>query len=193
MSKLDDAIRFATEAHSGQHRKVKNSPYIVHPLEALTICASLTDEEDVLCASVLHDVVEDANRGLEEIEQKFGPRVAALVNCETEDKRRDLPPELTWHIRKEETLNRLKASVDEGVKIMWLADKLSNVRSFYMAYLKQGDAFWNMFHQKDKKEQAWYYKEIYKVLKPSFEDTLAFKEFEQLLIVLFGKEITNEE
>lgn len=193
MSKLDDAIRFATEAHSGQHRKINNSPYIVHPLEALTICASLTDDEDVMCAAVLHDVVEDANRSLEEIEQKFGTRVAMLVSCETENKRRDLPPEFTWRIRKEETLEKLKASEDVGVKVMWLSDKLSNVRSFYMGYLKEGDNLWNMFHQKDKKDQAWYYREILKVLRPYFCNTLAFQEFEQILQVLFGKEIINEE
>ena len=193
MSKLDDAIRFATEAHSGQHRKIKNLPYIVHPLEALTICASLTNDEDVMCAAVLHDVVEDTTRTIEEIEDKFGTKVAMLVGSETEDKRRDLPPNLTWRIRKEETLERLKTSNDIGVKAMWMADKLSNVRSFYSAYLVQGDSFWNLFHQKDKKEQAWFYKEIYKALKPYFENTLAFKEYTQILIELFGKEIVDED
>ena len=193
MSKLDDAIRFATEAHSGQRRKIKNLPYIVHPLEALTICASLTDDEDVLCAAVLHDVVEDTTRTIEEVEDKFGPKVAMLVGSETENKRRDLPANLTWKIRKEETLERLRESNDRGVKAMWMADKLSNVRSFYSAYLVQGDSFWNMFNQKDKKEQAWFYKEIYKALKPYFDNTLAFQEYSQILQVLFGKEILDED
>ncbi len=187
MSKLDDAVRFALEAHSGQIRKLSKNPYILHPLEAMTICATLTTDEDVLCASVLHDVVEDGNRSLEEVKDKFGTRVAELVSTETENKRRELPPDLTWRLRKEETLAMLNDSQDIGVKIMWMGDKLSNVRSFYDAYLKQGDEFWNVFHQKDKKEQAWYYREIYKALKPHFENTLVFKEFEQILFALFGK------
>ena len=187
MSKLDDAIRFALEAHSGQTRKLSKNPYILHPLEAMTICATITDDEDVLCASVLHDVVEDGNRSLEEIKDKFGTRVAELVSTETENKRRELPASLTWRLRKEETLDMLKKSQDIGVKIMWMGDKLSNVRSFYDAHLKQGDEFWNLFHQKDKKEQAWYYREIYKTLKPYFQGTLVFQEFEQILYDLFGK------
>ncbi len=187
MSKLDDAIRFAIEAHSGQVRKLSKNPYILHPLEAMTICATITTEEDVLCAAVLHDVVEDGNRSLDEISDKFGTRVAELVSTETENKRRELPASITWRLRKEETLEMLKNAQDFGVKIMWIGDKLSNVRSFYDAYLKQGDAFWNMFNQKDKKEQAWYYREIYNALKPHFQGTLVFQEFEQILYELFGK------
>ena len=140
----------------------------------------------------MHDVVEDTGRTIEEIEELFGPRVAELVRSETENKRRYLPPEATWRVRKEETIKHLKESDDLGIKTLWMADKLSNVRSFYDAYMDVGPAFWNNFNQKDIKEQAWYYGEIYKILKPHFKDTLAFKEYEGLIGVLFGKEIYNE-
>ncbi len=192
MSKLDEAIKFAVDAHAGQLRKIRNTPYILHPLEAASIAGMLTKDEDIICAAVLHDVVEDTDRTLDEIRELFGERVAQLVGSETENKRRYLPPEATWRIRKEESLAHLRECNDIGIKTLWMADKLSNARSFYDAYELMGDAFWTQFNQKDKHEQAWYYREIYKILKPEFENTLAFKEYATLITVLFGEEAKNE-
>ena len=192
MSKLDEAIKFAIDAHSGQVRKITFNPYILHPLEVVAIAGTLTRDEDILCAAVLHDVVEDTEGTINEIREKFGNRVAELVSSETEDKHRELPPDVTWKRRKEESLAHLRASEDIGAKVIWISDKLSNVRSFYDAYVKMGDALWNSFNQKDKNEQKWYYREVYKIVKPYFADTLMFKEYEGLIQVLFGKEIIDE-
>ena len=60
----------------------------------------LTDDEELIAAAVLHDVVEDTPVTLEEVEQYFGERIAAYVGYETEDKRRDLPAEETWLVRR---------------------------------------------------------------------------------------------
>ena len=189
MSRLDEAIKFAIEAHKGQIRKLRKNPYILHPLEALAIAGGLTTDEDVLCAVVLHDVVEDTDRTLDEIKEMFGERVASLVSYETENKRRYLPAEQTWKLRKTESLARLRESDDIGVKTLWMSDKLANARSFYDSYVEIGDKIWENFNQKDKNEQAWYYKEIYNIMKPYFEKTLAFKEFGAIIAALFGKEI----
>ena len=186
MKKLDDAIKFATDAHSGQKRKLTYSPYILHPLEAAAIAATLTSDEDVICAVVLHDTVEDTEVKITEIREKFGDRVAELVAEETENKRRDLLPEVTWQIRKEETIQRLMDTKDKDVKILWLADKLSNVRSICGAYLEIGDAVWENFNQKDKNLQKWYYKSVAKALEPDFKNTQAFKEYENILNFIFG-------
>ena len=118
--KLDDAIIFATQKHMGQVRKRESSPYILHPLEAAAIASDLTKDEDTIVAAVLHDTVEDTDTTVEEIREKFGDRVAQLVESETEKKRYDLPPEQTWEIRKKESLEHLKNSRDPAVKILWL-------------------------------------------------------------------------
>ena len=76
---LDKAIEFATQAHAGQVRKGTSIPYILHPLEAAAICATVTDDLEVLSAAVLHDVVEDTSATVDKIEQQFGARVATLV------------------------------------------------------------------------------------------------------------------
>ena len=185
MTKLDHAIKFATDAHAGQKRKMTNTPYILHPLEAAAIVASITTDEDVICAAVLHDTVEDTDVKAETIRSEFGDRVAELVSAETENKRKNLSPESTWQIRKKETIEHLIRTKDKDVKILWLADKLSNMRSIFNEYLKSGDAVWQSFHQKDKKMHEWYYKSVAKALKDDFADTQAFKEYEALVNLIF--------
>ena len=174
-NKLDEAIEFAVKAHSGQKRK-SGAPYILHPMEAATIAGSITDDEDVIIAALLHDVIEDADVNLPVIEEKFGKRVSELVLSETEDKRPALPPDATWEIRKKESLAKLFFANDEGVKTVWLADKLSNIRSLHKGVMLEGDGYFRHFNQKDKNMHKWYYSEIAKALK-SLENTDAYKEF----------------
>ena len=185
MNKLDEAILFATKAHEGQVRKLSHAPYIIHPLETMIIVSEFTLAEDVLCAAVLHDVIEDTSVTIEEVEERFGKRVAELVYAETENKRKGIPPSETWRIRKEETIAHLKETEDLAVKMLWLGDKLSNMRSVLLEYLNKGDAIWQSFNQTDKKEHEWYYVEIYKALKKDFGKTKAFMEYETILSVVF--------
>ena len=56
---IEKAMKFATRAHEGQFRKGTQRPYIVHPVEVSEIVAEMTDDEDVICAAVLHDTIED--------------------------------------------------------------------------------------------------------------------------------------
>ena len=102
---LNKAIIFATQVHDGQLRKGSNSPYILHPLEAAAIVSTITLDEEIIAAAVLHDVVEDTPATLAQVESMFGKRVACLVACESENKREDLPAADTWKIRKIETID----------------------------------------------------------------------------------------
>ena len=193
MSKrLDDAIEFATKKHTEQTRKRENTPYILHPLEAAAVAAELTKDEDVLIAAVLHDTVEDTDTSIDEVRERFGDRVAELVESETEDKREDLPPEETWEIRKKESLEHLKNSTDPAVKILWLADKVSNIRTLYRLYQKEGDALWNHFNMKDIKKQAWYYRTISDLLS-DLDDTLPYQEYKQIVDYIFRNVKENED
>ena len=71
--------------------------------------------------------MEDTPVTLEEVEQYFGERIAAYVGYETEDKRRDLPAEETWLVRKQEMLTFLRDKADRNARILALADKLSGM------------------------------------------------------------------
>ena len=54
---INEAIEFAAKAHEGQLRKGTKKPYIVHPIEVSEIVSAMTDDEEVICAAVLHDTI----------------------------------------------------------------------------------------------------------------------------------------
>ncbi len=191
MDVFDQAVCFAVAAHSGMTRKRSSAPYILHPLEAAAIVGTMTDDPEVLAAAVLHDTVEDAGVSLEEIRLKFGDRVARLVASETENKRPDLPKEQTWRIRKEETLKTLHESDDPGVRLMWLGDKLSNIRAFFRAWSIVGNSLWDSFNQKDPAQQAWYYRTIDRELE-SLKNYEAWQEYHYMVEAIFKEVGPNE-
>lgn len=176
---LNQAILFATNAHEGQFRKGTKIPYILHPLEAAAIVGTMTTDDEIIAAAVLHDVVEDTDATVEQVKEQFGERVAALVAAESEDKRENLPAEATWKLRKQETIDHLKTAPIE-VKMITLGDKLSNIRTIYRDNLTIGDELWNRFHQKDKNEHYWYYKSIAECLV-DLDSHQAYKEYCELI------------
>ena len=186
MELVSEAIAFAARVHDGMRRKKSAAPYILHPMEAAVIVGTMTDDQNLIAAAALHDVVEDAGVTLEEVEAKFGARVRELVESETEDKRADLPPTTTWRIRKEESLAVLQNAEDPAVLMVWLGDKLANMRSIYRDWKVEGDAMWQRFNQKDTREQAWYYGSIVK-LTERLADTSAWLEYKTLTEFVFGK------
>ncbi len=160
MSLLEQALSFAAAAHEGMTRKGSQTPFILHPMEAAVIVSSLSSDPEVLAAALLHDVVEDTSCTLEELEERFGSRVAGLVAEESEHKRPDLPPASTWRLRKEETILHLRHCASDEAKLIALGDKLSNLRSMHRDYLTAGAALWERFHQRDPAQHCWYYYEI---------------------------------
>lgn len=187
MELFEKALAFASEKHSGSKRKMDPAPYMLHPIEVALIVSSMTLDEEVLSAAVLHDTVEDTDATLADIEALFGTRTAALVASETEDKRHGISKAESWRIRKEESLEELKNASDIGVKYIWLGDKLSNLRSMHQAFLKQGFEFLNCFNQKDPAQHAWYYRSIRELLDELCEFD-AWKEFSLLIDAMFGKD-----
>ena len=186
MELVSEAIAFAVKAHDGMRRKKSDSPYILHPMEAAVIVGTMTDDQNLIAAAALHDVVEDTDITIEEIEEKFGRRVRELVQSETEDKRADLPPASTWRIRKEESLAVLKSTDDIAVLMVWIGDKLANIRAIYRDFKVEGEAMWQKFNQKDAAEQAWYYRSIVK-LTERLSDYSAWLEYKTLTELVFGK------
>ena len=64
---LNKAVAFAVGAHAGQCRKGTQVPYILHPMEAAVIVGSMTADDEVLAAAVLHDVAEDTDFTVEDM------------------------------------------------------------------------------------------------------------------------------
>lgn len=84
MTKLDQAIEFATVAHQGQERKYTQAPYIMHPIAVMQIVKSVPHTEEMLMAAVLHDTVEDTDVTMQDICDKFGTVVGMYVEYLTD-------------------------------------------------------------------------------------------------------------
>ncbi|RYG46212.1 bifunctional (p)ppGpp synthetase/guanosine-3',5'-bis(diphosphate) 3'-pyrophosphohydrolase [bacterium] len=133
--KLDAALRFMVEAHGGQERDGDDPmPYAFHPFEVtnnLRVVGGVTDE-DLLCAAVLHDVLEETDVSVEEIERQFGGRVRALVEELTREEpdlatRESMDKDALWQFRADMLVQEISRMSPEAQTVK-LADRLSNVR-----------------------------------------------------------------
>ena len=182
---LDRAIMFAVKAHSGTERRGKGFPYIVHPMEALEIVSTMTSDQELLAAAVLHDTVEDTYVTIDHIREEFGDRIASIVDAESDKGIEGRSEDGSWHSRKKGAIDRL-AKASRDTKMVALGDKLSNMRAIARDYSMMGDELWKIFHVTDKKDHEWHYRGLADSLR-ELEDTFAFKEFETLIDQVFGK------
>lgn len=181
---LDCAIVFAVRAHAGTERRGKGFPYIVHPMEAVEIVATMTPDQELLAAAALHDTVEDTDVTIEQIRSEFGERVASFVAAESDEPHQRPDSVENWRARKQAAIDRL-AHASRDAKIVALGDKLSNMRAIARDYAEQGDRLWDLFHAKDPKDHEWHYRGLADALS-ELRDTFAYKEFEYLIHQVFG-------
>lgn len=99
---------------------------------------------------------------------------------------RPLPAQSTWKARKSESLRILAETQDREIKIIYLGDKLANLRSIYHVWREIGDAVWQDFNQKDPAEQAWYYRSIAESIR-ELSDTSAWQELDGLIRTIFAE------
>ena len=183
MTLVTQAAVFAAHAHDGATRKGSQIPYIVHPMEAAAIAATLTDDPDVVAAAMLHDVMEDCGVSFEELRARFGERVATLERDESQSE----GPEsrASWGRRKREAVRRL-ARGSRDAKIICLSDKLSNLRAIFRDVGREGDAVFLRFNQHDKRQHAWYYRSCAALMEGELGRTLAWQELSGLIAQVFG-------
>ncbi|MCQ2171532.1 MAG: HD domain-containing protein [Bacteroidales bacterium] len=180
---LDKAIEFAVKAHANSERRGKGFPYIVHPLEAMSIVASMTPDQELLAAAALHDTVEDTGVSIDDIRSEFGDRVADIVKAESDVFTEGLSEEASWHDRKKAAIDRLAAAPLEA-KMVAMGDKLSNMRAIWRDYQEKGDELWKIFHAKDKSDHEWHYRGLAASLS-ELSDSFAYKEFLSLINDVF--------
>ncbi|MCL1788946.1 MAG: bifunctional (p)ppGpp synthetase/guanosine-3',5'-bis(diphosphate) 3'-pyrophosphohydrolase [Oscillospiraceae bacterium] len=138
--KIIDAYELADSAHKGQKRK-SGEPFICHPIAVAFILLELFMDTDTLVAALLHDVVEDTDISLDELQRRFGSDVAALVDGVTKIKK------VKMKFSENSSGKRLKISTEEELKnenirkilfamskdsrviILKLADRLHNMRT----------------------------------------------------------------
>jgi len=156
--KVKKAYEMACSHHQRQVRKGSGEDYICHPLRVYELVARYTEDEDVLCAALLHDAVEDTFLDYDMIKSTLGKRVASLVeevSTSKEDKKR-----LSWKRRKENTILSIY-SLSKEAQLIEIADKIDNARSFENLLDENGTIHFDAFHEKDRTKQEWYYRELY--------------------------------
>lgn len=121
---LFKALNYAAEQHKAQRRKGDDSvPYINHPIKVTTILTQFvsTPSDELIAASLLHDVVEDTDATIDDIKNMFGPVIASIVQEVTDDK--SLPK---IESKQKQIDNAPHLSIN--AKLIRICDKIANVR-----------------------------------------------------------------
>ncbi|MGQ7844494.1 HD domain-containing protein [Granulosicoccus sp. 3-233] len=143
---LHRAIRIATTAHDGQNRKYVEVPYIAHPLSVMMRVRAVSNNEDMLAAAILHDVLEDGPdpvRAEQEILQQCGQTVTSLVRELTDQYTRENYPSLNRAERKaaERLTWKHKSAEAKTIKLADLIDNTEHIcetdNDFFRIYLQE--------------------------------------------------------
>lgn len=182
---FDKAIVFAVKAHANTERRGKGFPYIVHPMEAVEIVATMTPDQELLAAAALHDTVEDTDVTANDLRAEFGNRVASIVVSESDEFDAGVSEEDSWRGRKQAAIDRLAKAPLES-KMVALGDKLSNMRAISRDYAEIGDALWSRFHAPGgKADHEWHYRGLAASLG-ELSQYAAYQEFVGLIDQVFG-------
>ena len=155
--KFEDALIFAARLHAEQKRKRSSVPYFAHLLGVTSLVLEDGGGEDEAIAALLHDAVEDQG-GLDtlaEIERRYGPEVAEIVDGLTDAYTYPKPP---WKERKKAYIASIRKASPAVIRVS-LADKVYNARSTLRDIRNEGEAGWEKFNG-GKNGTLWYYRQL---------------------------------
>jgi (p)ppGpp synthase/HD superfamily hydrolase len=122
------ALAYAVEQHAGQRRTADGAPFVLHPIEVATLLADAGAPDHVVAVGVLHDTIEKTSTQPEDLRQRFGGRIAALVVALSED-----PAISGYGARKAALRDQVEAAGDEALMV-FAADKVSKARELRMSF-----------------------------------------------------------
>jgi GTP pyrophosphokinase len=155
--RFEDALVLAHQLHADQLRKGTRIPYIGHLLAVTAIVIENGGTEDEVIAALLHDSIEDQGGAQvrEDIRQRFGDNVAAIVDGLTDTDQTPKPP---WRERKADYIAHL-GEASSSVLLVSLADKTHNAGSILRDLRHEGDRVWSRFTG-GKDGTLWYYRTL---------------------------------
>ncbi len=128
---VEDAYKFAAEKHKGQKR-LSGERYLEHPLQTAMILAEFQLDPSTLAAALLHDIPEDCGLPVEEIDSKFGPEIARLVDGVTKLKQvSSTVSDAVVTSSQADNLKKMLITMAEDLRVVFikLADRLHNMRT----------------------------------------------------------------
>lgn len=156
--RFSDAVTFAAAAHTGQVRKGTGIPYITHPLAVSGLVLEFNGDEEQAIAGLLHDVVEDCGVSLTTLADRFGIRVAAIVEGCTDGAPDEHGRKAPWLERKDLYLQHLEEEPQDTLLVS-ACDKLHNARSIVADFRVIGDAVFDRFTA-GREGTIWYYRRL---------------------------------
>jgi guanosine-3',5'-bis(diphosphate) 3'-pyrophosphohydrolase len=147
---VHDAYDLLVSKHAGQRQRVNGRPYVEHPVLVATDVSRAGFDPEMVAAALLHDIVEDSDVSVDDLQERFGRRVSVLVEAMTDDV--EVEP---YERRKALHREQVVAAGPEAAAI-FAADKLNNVRALRSAYAEHGEAVAGRFKQPlDTKLRVW--------------------------------------
>ena len=159
--RFNDALVYAHNLHRTQPRKGRDIPYIGHLLGVASLVLENGGDEDMAIAALLHDAVEDQG-GLprrDEIEERYGRRVAKIVMGCTDSDEIDPHRKKPWCDRKVAYIEHVQHEADQDVLLVSIADKVHNARAILTDHFESGDVCFDRFSGR-KDGTLWYYRAL---------------------------------
>jgi len=174
---FEDALVYAARLHAKQKRKRSDVPYIAHLLAVTALVLEDGGDGDEAIAALLHDAVEDqgGRQRLEEIRQRYGERIATIVDACTDSYTIPKPP---WRQRKEQFIAAMK-DADASIQRVALADKVHNARSTLRDLRLEGEKAWDRFNG-GREGMLWYYHSLIEAFSWHNQSEL-LEEFKRLV------------
>ncbi len=128
-SDVQRAVEFAVE-HHGEQKRLSGEPYYLHPIQVAEILTEMQVDTDTIITAILHDTVEDTDVTTEDIKEKFGEKIAILVDGVTKLTKIEFQSE---NHKQAENFRKLLVAISEDIRVLLvkLADRLHNMRTLH--------------------------------------------------------------
>ena len=186
--RFSHAVEYARDVHT-EMRKGTEIPYMAHLLGVAALVmgeaghAWCPISEDMVTAALLHDAAEDhgGQPRLEDIENKFGSKVARMVAGLSDSLVENAGEKRPWKERKQAYIMRLRKE-REDVRLISVADKLYNAKAILDDHREIGKEIWNRF-RREREDQLWYFDELLAVYR-KFDEIRIVNELARVLAEL---------
>lgn len=188
--RLNEAIKLSSHLHRHQTRRDEyHTPYVSHLYSVAALLSSVTDDEDIIIAGLMHDSLEDVpHYSYDDLVRDCGERVASIVSHVTEplDANKEESDQIPWLERKESYLKVLKEGGVESAMVS-AADKVHNTESFISDTAKEGEAFSSRFAS-SLRNKIWFHEQALAIIREKIGEehplvirlALCTEEFKQL-------------
>lgn len=157
------ALVYAEQVHAGQSRSVDGAPFILHPLEVACLLGEVGAADHVIAAGVLHDVIEKTDADADDLRERFGSSIAALVVAVSEDKR------IGSYSKRKAALRQKVSSAGSEALTVFAADKLAKVRELNLRNGGSGDR--PTLSASKRRRRLTHYRQCLKLLEQTLPDS----------------------